>query len=123
MSLKVGDTFFSRNGQPGVVVGRNPKTDRLEVEREGPRYEKARSYGFINGLSPAERKDFEAIVEEARQSSNPKERLAKLQSKVEESQMDPKRQVVSRYLEGEISHLMHSESIHPQVFEVDEDKT
>ncbi len=123
MGLKVGDTFFSREGRPGVVFGRDQKTDRLMVEQEGERYEKSRRYGFINGLSPTERQEFEAIIDETRGAPNAKDRMIRLQGKIEELQVDPKKQVLSRYLEGELSHLMYSESIHPQVYKVDEDKT
>ncbi len=123
MGLKVGDTFFARDGRPGVVVGREQKTDRLVVEREGPRFEKARHYGFINGLSPDERKEFEALVDDARDSKSSEERILKLQGHIEEIQLDPKKQVLTRYLEGELSHLMYSNSISPRVYTVDQDKT
>ena len=37
--------------------------------------------------------------------------------------LDPKKQVLTRYLEGELSHLRYSNSIIPRTYRVDADKT
>ncbi|WP_141735354.1 hypothetical protein [Oligoflexus tunisiensis] len=122
MGFKVGDNYFNRDGYPGVIVARDPKTEQLIVEKEGPNFDRARNFGYINGLSPQERGEFETIISEVREKKDPRERVALLQDAVEQLRTDPKKQVLSRYLEGEMSHIMNSEGLSPRIFKIDETK-
>ncbi len=122
MGFKIGDSYFNRDGYPGVILARDQKTDQLIVEKDGPNFNKTRNIGYINGLSPQERGEFESIITKVREEKDPRERVAMLQGVVEQLQNDPKKQVLSRYLEGEMSHIMNSEGISPRIFKIDETK-
>ncbi len=122
MGFKVGDSFFNRDGYPGVILGREQKTEALIVEKEGPNFDKTRKLGYINGLSPQERGEFESIITEMRERQDPRERVSWLHDKIDTMKMDPKQQVLTRYLEGEMAHIMNSEGISPRVYTIDETK-
>jgi hypothetical protein len=122
MGLKVGDSFFNRSGQPGVMIGRDQQTEALQIEREGPRFEKARTYGYINGLNPQERQEFEGIIDAMREKPKAIERVEWLQGQIDTMKIDPRRQVLTRYLEGELAHIMNSEGIYPRTYSVEESK-
>lgn len=122
MGFKVGDRYFNRDGYPGVILGRDQKTEALIVEKEGPNFDKARNIGYINGLNPQERGEFEKIITEVREKKDPRERVAMLQSAVEQIRDDPRKHVLTRYLEGEMSHIMNTEGINPRIYTVDESK-
>ncbi len=122
MGFKIGDSYFNRDGYPGVILARDQKTDQLIVEKDGPNFNKTRNIGYINGLSPQERGEFESIITKVREEKDPRERVAMLQVLVEQLQNDPKKQVLTRYLEGEMSHIMNSEGISPRIFKIDETK-
>ena len=121
--LKVGDNYFARDGRPGVVVDRDPKSGKLVVENQGEQFDKSRSYGYINGLSQTERQEFRKIIDQAREKEDPEERISTLQRQIEELQVDPKKQALTRYLEGELSHLMYTEAVFPRTYKVDEQDT
>jgi hypothetical protein len=122
MGFKVGDNYFNRDGYPGVILGRDPKSEALIVEKEGPNFDKARNIGYINGLSPQERGEFETIITTMREKKDPRERVAWMQATVEQMRYDPKKQVLTRYLESEMAHIMNSEGINPRIFNIDETK-
>ncbi len=122
MGFKIGDSYFNRDGYPGVILARDQKTEQLIVEKDGPSFNKTRNIGYINGLSPQERGEFESIITKVREEKDPRERVAMLQVLVEQLQNDPKKQVLTRYLEGEMSHIMNSEGISPRIFKIDETK-
>ncbi len=123
MGFKVGDSYFNRDGYPGVVLGRDPRSQALIVEKQGPEYEKTRKVGYINGLEPEQRAEFEAIINEMRTQPGTRERLGFIHQKIEGLKYDPTKQVLVRYLEGEMSHLMYSAGISPRVYTIDETKT
>lgn len=122
MGLKVGDTYFNRDGYVGVVKDRDPKNGTLIIEREGEDFEKTRALGYINGLKPEERKEFQEIVTTMREKKDAMERVNWLQGKIENLQEDPKRQVLTRYLESEMAHVMNSAGINPRRYRIDETK-
>ncbi len=122
MGLKVGDSYFNRDGYPGVILGRDPKSQALQVEKEGPNFEKTRRFGYINGLSPQERGEFEGIINEMREQESPAERMSWIHQQLDTMRQDPKKQVLTRYLEGEMAHIMNTEGISPRVYSIDENK-
>lgn len=122
MSLKVGDTFFDTHGRPATVVERNPKENHLVVEREGERFEAARKKGFINGLSIAQREQYDEILKEIREEEEePEGQVKLLQEKIDELSNDPRNHVVTRYLRSQLGHVLNSEKINPRVYKVDLD--
>lgn len=122
MGLKVGDTYFNRDGYVGIVKERDPKNGSLVVEREGEAFEKTRAIGYINGLQPEERQEFQRIVSTMREKKDALERVNWLQGQIETMQEDPKKHVLTRYLESEMSHVMNSAGINPRSYRIDETK-
>lgn len=123
MVLRVGDALFTRDGTAGFVAKRDPEKQTLDIARSGPEYEKGRRYGFINGLEPSVRKEFEEVIDKARELDEPKERVDFLHKQIEVLKEDPRRGVLTRYLQGEMAHIMNSEGITPRIYTVDENKT
>lgn len=123
MVLRVGDSLFTRDGTAGFVVNRDPKKETLDVAQSGPEYEKGRRYGFINGLEPYQRKEFEEVIDQVRELEDSKDRVDFLHKQIETLKEDPKRSVLTRYLQGEMAHIMNSEGISPRIYSIDENKT
>ncbi len=123
MVSRIGDSLFNREGHPGFVVNRDIKKQTLQVETEGPDWEKGRRYGFVNGLEPSQREDYENIIDQMRERSETRERVDFLHDQIETLKQDPKRGVLTRYLQGEMAHIMNSEGIAPRIYSIDENKT
>lgn len=120
MRFVTGDVVFTRDGRPGVVVGRDPITEHIDVERKGPNLKKVKNFGLVNGLTPPVRAEYEKIVKEARQHEAPEDRVSYLKEKVDAIGFDPKKWVLKRYLQGEMSYIINSEGVHPRTFRIDE---
>lgn len=119
MKLNPGDMMFTRNGRPAVVVGRQSSGEAV-AQRKGAAFEKARKFGFINGLLPHQREKLFEIVGKAREKPAPEDRIKMLQNQVGQLGADPQNWVLKRYLEGEMSYIMNSEGVHPHTFAFDE---
>ncbi len=123
VTLRVGDSIFNRDGAPGFVIKRDPEKQTLDVAQRGPEWEKGRRYGFINGLEPQQRQEFEQVIDEVRQLKDSRERVDLLHQKIEVLKDDPRRNILTRYLQGEMAHIMNSEGISPRIYTIDENKT
>ncbi|RYZ53449.1 MAG: hypothetical protein EOP07_17825 [Proteobacteria bacterium] len=123
MVSRVGDSLFNRDGKAGFIVARDPKKETLQVATEGPEFEKGRRYGFINGLEPKQRQEFEQIIDTMRDKTETRERVDFLHEQIETLKQDPKRGVLTRYLQGEMAHIMNSEGVTPRIYSIDETKT
>lgn len=119
--IQVGDTVFDRSGHPGVIVSQDPATETVKVQRQGEKFEKTRRSGYINGLNPKDRKSFEGIISEVKQQKDPKEKVKMMQEKIAELKLDPRNHIVTRYVEGEMAHIMNTEKINPREFTVSTD--
>ncbi|RYZ79673.1 MAG: hypothetical protein EOP04_27300 [Proteobacteria bacterium] len=95
----------------------------MKIATSGPEYEKGRRYGFINGLEPDQRKEFETIIDSMRDQAGTRERVDFLHQQIETLKEDPKRGVLTRYLQGEMAHIMNSEGLSPRIYTIDETKT
>lgn len=122
MGFKVGDTYFNRDGRPGVVITRDLKNQALVVEKDGPQFEDTRAFGYINGLKEEERQEYRSILKTMKEKPEISERVTWLQGQIEELKQDPRRHVLTRYLESELSHVMNSEGIYPRTYMIDETK-
>ena len=120
-NFRVGDTVFDRKGVPGVIVRRDPKTAELEVQVQGDKFEKARRVGYINGLTPDQRTEYNKVIEEVREGNpEPTKRVDALQSKISELKKDPKNFVLTKYLSAEQAHIMNSEHIQSKSYKIEE---
>ncbi|MCX6131258.1 MAG: hypothetical protein NTX25_19635 [Proteobacteria bacterium] len=122
MGLKVGDSFFNREGYPGFITGRDKASSALIVEKEGENFERSRRLGYVNGLNPQEREKYDSIMSEMRKRPEAVDRVNWLHDKLDTLSQDPKQQVLTRYLEGEMAHIMNSEGISPRSYTLDETK-
>lgn len=119
MNFRVGDAVFDQAGRPGVMTGRNEQ-NQLIVERQGEAYEKARRRGFINGLTQDQRTKFNEVMDKVFELKDPKARVSELTTKLDELKLDPRNHIVTRYLQGELTHIMNTEGIQPRTYKVDE---
>ncbi len=122
MQINRGDIVFSSLGRPGVVLDRDNVTRKLTVENQGEKYQVARQYGFINGLSVQERERFYQIMDNIKSQEDPKLRVSAMASQIQELEQDPRNQSLVRYLKAEQAHIMFTKGIEPRVFNIDEVK-
>ena len=120
MRVRPNDIVFDSQGRPGVVTGHNEQTGELVVQTEGPLYEAARRRGVVNGLTEQERRDMTKVIEEVKGIPDPGEKVLALQARIDKLKQDPRQHVVTRYLEGQLVHLMLTEGVHPREFSTDE---
>ena len=122
MTYRVGDSSFTRDGRASVVVSRDRAQGTVEVEKEGKKFNETRRIGYINGLNKADRTDFNEVIKEVREKETPKDRLEYLQQTLTDIGDDPKKRILKRYLEGELTFLMNSTGVKPQTYPVQVDQ-
>ena len=122
MKIHPGDIVFNPKGKPGVVLDRDQVTRRLKVENQGEKYQKARKYGFINGLSGQDREQFYRIMDEIKSHEDPRTRVTEMAGKIQELEKDPRNLSLVKYLKAEQAHTMFMKRIEPQTYSLDEVK-
>ena len=122
MTYRVGDSSFTRDGRASVVVSRDRAQGTVEVEKEGKKFNETRRIGYINGLNKADRTNFNEVIKEVREKETPKDRLEYLQQTLTDIGDDPKKRILKRYLEGELTFLMNSTGVKPQTYPVQVDQ-
>jgi len=122
MTYRVGDSSFTRDGRASVVVSRDRAQGTVEVEKEGKKFNETRRIGYINGLNKADRTDFNEVIKEVREKETPKDRLEYLQQTLTDIGDDPKKRILKRYLEGELTFLMNSTGVKPKTYPVQVDQ-
>lgn len=120
MRVNPGDIVYDAKGRPGVVRKADPVSGKVEAERSGSEFEKARRFGFINGLDPADRSSYQQVMSEIRAIRDPEARIASFSEKLSKIEEDPAKLQLARYLRAEKSHLMFSSGVFPKSFTVDE---
>ncbi len=120
MSHRIGDTIFTAQGLPSVIVGRSPDGAHLHVQSHGEAIDATKKRGYINGLTENERGRFNEIIDVARRESDPNMRIEKLREQIDVLKADPANFALVRYLEAEVSHTMITNGIKPRVFSVPE---
>jgi hypothetical protein len=119
MRINIYDTVFSGKGEPGIVIGKNPVNNTVEIEKNGPKFEAARRKGFINGLTLEDRTRFNSILNQVREIKEPNDKAVKLSETIDELRQDPNNYHLVRYLTSELAHLMYSENITPRYYSTD----
>jgi hypothetical protein len=119
-SIFVGDTLFNADGRPGVVVGKNRQEGDLLIQRQGEQFDAARRRGYINGLPPEGRKQFNEIIDKLLNIEDSKEKVSVLSAKIQELKEDPRNHLLTKYLEGELAYLMNSSGIFPKEYKISE---
>jgi hypothetical protein len=111
MPRLIGDSVFVRNGAPGVVVNRDAAGVRVDIQQHGPQLEETQKRGYINGLNPVERSEFNQVIDQMRAIKDPKQRVQEMRGVIEELRKDPQKGVLTKYLESELIHTMISYNI------------
>lgn len=119
MIKRVGDTVFNAQGQPALVVDREPVTENLTLER-GDQYDRSRRYGFINGISPDLRPTYQAVMDRIRETRDPRDRVQLLSEEIGKLADDPKSRQLKKYLNAEMVHIMNSENVQPRIYQLPE---
>lgn len=123
MRVQPGDVVYDSKGRPGVVTRRDVLSGQVQAEAQGEKIDTARKYGFINGLTPEDRQQFYAIVDDINKLQNAEERVHAYSKQIEQLKEHPKNRHLVRYLTSEQAHLMFSENIVPKGYNLDENKT
>lgn len=119
MSTRIGDAVFFPSGKPGVVTNRTPETGKVTVEAQPDFVRNSLRNGYINGLSIPQRQEFMAFMDKVKETPDPELRMEQLQAKINELNTDPRNHVLTRYLTGEMAHIMYTADIKPKTYEVD----
>jgi hypothetical protein len=122
MPRAIGDTVFSRGGIPGVVTKREADGIGVTITQRGPEVDEAQKRGYINGLSQAERAEFNAVVDRVRAIADPKQRVLELSQVIDAARKDPHKVIVAKYLESELAHTMISYKIEPKEYVTEDQK-
>jgi hypothetical protein len=120
LRVRPSDIVFDTQGRAGVVTGNNKDTGELIVQRDGPVFEAARRRGVVNGLSQQERHDLNQVMDEVGGIPDPGKKAEALQERIDKLKQDPRQHVVTRYLEGQLVHIMMTEGVHPKEYRIQE---
>ena len=118
MTKAIGDTVFNGKGLPGIVTRINGAGETT-IETHGPEIKKAQSRGYINGLRVEERAEYNQIIDQVNRIEEPKEKIALLQNASNAIKDDPSKNIVKKYLDSEINHLMIIHRIRSREYTVD----
>ncbi|MDA9951109.1 hypothetical protein N9D31_00915 [Oligoflexaceae bacterium] len=120
MTRLIGDSVFTRNGKPTVVVDRMSDVGQITVQREGKALDEVKKRGYINGLNQEERVAYNSIADEIHQIKNPKEKVSTLSDHLKTLKAHPKNYNLSKYIEADLAHTMITHGIHPKEYTTDE---
>jgi hypothetical protein len=118
MSFKVGDVSFVRNGEPTIVVGKDPVSKELTLSRDKKELEKNHRYGYVNGLQAEDRSSYLSLLDEVAGIKDPEEKVQKLRERISELEQDPKQFQLLSYLKSELFHVMHTYNVAPREYKV-----
>lgn len=117
--IRPGDTVFVRSGDPLTVLDRDLATGLTKLDREPENIKQNTRHGYINGLSPENRKVFNEILDEVKSNTEiPEERVQKIRDHLTELDKDPRQMVLARYLRSEMIHIMNSNGLKPKEFTI-----
>ena len=60
------------------------------------------------------------VLDEVGGIPDPEEKVRALSEKIDQLKMDPRQHVVTRYLSGELAHIMMTERVRPREYSSDE---
>ncbi len=119
MTLRIGDSVFSRDGKPAVVIDRDEASAKLKLSTKKSETNNSTRHGYINGLSEVNRESFNSIMDDFKEIEDPKERATEMRSKLTELEADPRNHRIAKYVRSELMHLMNTYRIKPTNFTVD----
>lgn len=119
MSFRVGDAAFGANGIPGVVKRQDNITGNLLVDTDQKTTRSIHRHGYINGLTPQERQNFNEHLDAVRSESDPNKKLELIREKISELKLDSANFRMVKYLESEMFHLMNTYNISPRLYNLE----
>ncbi|MCX6117027.1 MAG: hypothetical protein NT027_05775 [Proteobacteria bacterium] len=122
MSYRIGDSVFLSQGQPSLVIGRDPAKGTVILDREQDAIRDNARHGYLNGIAPERREEFLNLMDEIKSHPEATQRIDRLQAKIDELAVDPKNMQFVRYLEGEKNHLINMSGYRPRMYTAEEFK-
>lgn len=111
--MKIGDVVFSGRGGPQLVEARDPTNGKVTVNANAKDVDRSHRHGYLNGLEPEHREQFNEVMDEVRLARDPKERVEILQRRILSLPQDSTGRVVAKYLSAEMVHIMNSHGVTP----------
>ncbi|MFK7826268.1 MAG: hypothetical protein AB8G05_19115 [Oligoflexales bacterium] len=120
MAFNVRDPIFSHIGEPGVVKGINPVNSKLEVDRKHEKVTKEFRHGYLKGLSPDQRTQFNQFMDEVKSSKDVDAQVKMLQEKIHALSDDTSigSKIILGYYKSELAHVMHTNHYTPRYYGV-----
>lgn len=120
MGFTVRDPIFSQIGEPGVVKGVNPINSRIDVDRNHETVAKEFRHGYIKGLSPEQRTEFNKFMDDVRARDDVDEKVKMLQEKIHALSNDTNigSKIILGYYKSELAHVMHNNNYTPRYYGV-----
>jgi len=120
-TIRSGDVAFIRSGDPTLVKERNAETGRLDLETDPAKVRTAVRHGYLNGLTPENRKELYKILDDVKgATADPAKRAEDLRLKIDELKKDPRHLQLTRYLSAEMTHILNTYNIRPKEYSIDE---
>ena len=120
MGFRVGDTVFTSSASPATVIGKEEGSSSVRLDRNFAAFQSNTRNGLHNDMAPEHREQFNQIMDEIRATPDDKERVETLFALIEDLKSDPQNGRLVSYLDGELSHLMHTKGVKPRFFTTDE---
>lgn len=120
VEFRIGDAVFNHAGQPGIVADKRIETGEIVVKPQADTLKQVQKRGYINGLTPEQRRDFEEVMEKIGELENPEKKVEALNTQIDQLRMgDGKARVVAKYLDSEKQHLMATNHIENKLYVLD----
>ena len=120
MTFNVRDPIFSHIGEPGVVKGINQVNSKLEVDRNHEKVTKEFRHGYLKGLSPDQRTQFNQFMDEVKSNQDVDAQVKMLQEKIHALSDDTSigSKIILGYYKSELAHVMHINHYTPRYYGV-----
>ncbi|MBP6219016.1 MAG: hypothetical protein KA436_10565 [Oligoflexales bacterium] len=129
MSLKIGDPIFTADAAPAVLAkskgGGETFNGKIQAEAEPTAVKQHFRHGYLKGLNPDERTEFNSVMDKVKGIDNPEDRVHSLQEKIqnmESAPSSPQDMKMISYLKAELFHLMRTTGVKPKFLEIPEYK-
>ena len=122
MSFRIGDVVYGVNGKPGIVVKSDRIAGEVEVDTKRQEVRDTHKHGYINGLTPKERTDYNSYLDDVSEKEDPQEKISSIRGKINELKEDPKQVKMVKYLESELFHIMNTHNVEPRFYSIDTPK-
>lgn len=121
MAFRIGEPIFNERGLPGTVVGREPATANLIVDRDIKTTAESSRHGYIKGMTEDMRGRFNAVMDKIVDIKKPEEKVQELQKTIDEMEAaGPTADSIrlTHYLKAELFHVMNSFHVFPRTYKV-----